>query len=64
MHEAIHNVFILTWLTGTTPLNWKASNTILLHKKNSELLLENYKPIALANTMYKLWTSVIQRELL
>ena len=48
-------------VTGTTPDSWKASNTILLHNKNSELLLENYRPIALANTMYKLWTGVIQR---
>lgn len=63
MHKAIHRVFILMWLTGATPDSWKASNTILLHKKNSELLLENYRPIALANTMYKLWTGLIQRGL-
>ena len=48
MHEAIHNVFTLMWLTGATPDSWKAFNTILLHKKNSELLLENYRLIALA----------------
>jgi len=34
--------------------------TILLHKKNDETLLENHQPIALANTMYKLWTGLIQ----
>lgn len=39
-------------LTGTTPDSWKESNTILLHKKNDELLLENYRPIALAKIMY------------
>ena len=63
MHQAIHKLFVLMWLTGTTPDSWKESNTILLHKKNSELLLENYRPIALANTMYKLWTSLIQESL-
>ena len=62
MHQAIHKLLVLMWLTGTTPDSWKESNTILLHKKNNELLLENYKPIALANTMYK-WTSLIQESL-
>lgn len=32
----------------------------MLHKKGSELDLNNYRPIALANTLYKLWTRVIQ----
>lgn len=63
MHQAIHKLFVLMWLTGTTPNGWKESNTILLHKKNSEFFLENYRPIALANTMYKLWTSLIQESL-
>ena len=62
MHQAIHKLFVLMWLTGTTPDSWKESNTILLHK-NSESLLENYRPIALASTMYKLWTSLIQESL-
>ena len=60
MHDAIHQLFILMWMTGTTPDGWKESETILLHKKNDESLLENYRPIALANTMYKLWTGMIQ----
>ena len=63
MKETIHRLFILMWMTGTTPDIWKQSNTTLLHKKNSELLLDNYRPIALANTMYKLWTGLIQKGL-
>ncbi len=50
MHRALHNLFTLMWMTGTTPDRWKEANTILLHKKNDESLLENYRPIALANT--------------
>ena len=60
MQDAIHQLFILMWMTSTTPDAWKQSETILLHKKNDETLLENYRPIALANTMYKLWTGLIQ----
>lgn len=63
MRETIHRLFVLMWMTGTTPDSWKESNTILLHKKNSELLIGIYRPIALANTMYKLWTGVIQESL-
>ncbi len=42
------------------PDAWKQSETILLHKKHDETMLGNYQPIALANTMYKLWTGLIQ----
>ena len=60
LHQAIHKLFVLMWMTGTTPQSWKESTTILLHKKGSELDLNNYRPIALANTLYKLWTGVVQ----
>ena len=60
MQDAIHQLFVLMWMTGTTPDACKESETILLHKKNDETMLENYRPIALANTMYKLWTGLIQ----
>ena len=60
MQDAIHQLFILMWMTSTTPHAWKQSETILLHKKNDETLLEKYRPIALANTMYKLWTGLIK----
>ena len=60
LHQAIHKLFVLMWLTGTTPRSWKESTTVLLHKKGSELDLNNYRPIALANTLYKLWTGVVQ----
>ena len=53
VHQALlkHSLFTLMWMTGTTPGSWKESNTILLHNKNDESLLEFYRPIALANTM-------------
>ena len=46
-------------MTGTTSQGWEESTTILLHKKGSELDLNNYRPIALANTLYKVWTGVV-----
>ena len=41
------------------PNSWKHSKTILLHKKDDPIHLANYRPIALANTIYKLFTSTI-----
>jgi len=41
------------------PTQWKHSKTILLHKKDDPIHLANYRPIALANTIYKLYTSTL-----
>ena len=38
---------------------WKHNKTILLHKKDDPIYLANYRPIVLANTIYKLYTSTI-----
>jgi len=41
------------------PTSWKTSLTILLYKKGDSSQLPNHKPIALANTIYKLFTSTL-----
>ena len=46
-------------ITGTTPPNRILSNTILLYKKNDPYNLDNYRPIALANILYKLCASCL-----
>jgi hypothetical protein len=40
-------------------LSWKTSLTILVYKKGNPTHLSNYCPIALANTIYKLFTSTL-----
>ncbi len=47
------------WMTGTSLKAWKESETTLLHTKGNDRDLGNSRPIALANTLYKLWTGVI-----
>ena len=37
----------------------KASHTVLLHEKNCPFDLENYTPVALADTLAKLWTGML-----
>ena len=43
-------------ITGIIPPNRLLSNTILLYKKNDPSNLYNYRPVILANALYKLWT--------
>ena len=56
-HDAIHALFTLQWITGKTPDAWKVSKTVMLYKKNDPAEAANYRPIGLANTLYKLWTA-------
>ncbi len=51
------------WLYRHEPNILKHSNTILLPKKDDQLLLANKRPIGLANTLHKLFTSIITEGL-
>jgi hypothetical protein len=59
MHTAMHTLMQVMWIKATTPKRWTQSRTVLLHKKDDPAEVKNYRPICLANTTYKLWTSLI-----
>jgi hypothetical protein len=59
----IHDFFKLIYTCTFTPTAWKKSETVLLYKKNDPTLIKNYRPIALANTIYKLYTRVLTYSL-
>ncbi|KAJ9517217.1 hypothetical protein QJQ45_009174 [Haematococcus lacustris] len=64
MRDTIHQLFIVMWATGCTPTTWKTSDTCLLYKdKGQETDLKAYRPVGLANTIYKLWTTLITKTL-
>ncbi|KAJ9526341.1 hypothetical protein QJQ45_009815 [Haematococcus lacustris] len=64
MRDTIHQLFIIMWATSCTPTTWKTSDTCLLYKdKGQETDLNSYRPVGLANTVYKLWTSLITKTL-
>ena len=48
VQQEIHKLFILIWMTGTTPKAWSESQKVLLHKKGSEHDLGSWRPITLA----------------
>ncbi|MFN9938179.1 MAG: reverse transcriptase domain-containing protein, partial [bacterium] len=48
------------WVKAETPRAWTGSDTVLIPKPAGDpTVIKNKRPIALANTMYKLWTSLI-----
>jgi hypothetical protein len=47
------------WVKAEIPPHWTQSETVLIPKKGDPLLIKNKRPIALANTLYKLYTSHI-----
>ena len=59
LKECIHKLFIIMYATGVTPTTWKQSTTVLLAKPGCPLDLKNKRPIALANCLYKLYTSIV-----
>ncbi|GFS28685.1 retrovirus-related Pol polyprotein from type-1 retrotransposable element R2 [Nephila pilipes] len=42
---------------------WKISNCVLIHKKDELDLIDNWHPIALSNTIYKLFMKCLTRKL-
>ena len=58
-YEALQLLFQAMSITGITPPSWIHIHTILLYKKGDSAPLDNYRPITLANTLYKLWTTCI-----
>lgn len=44
---------------GRTPTDWKSSNTVLIHKKGDPQDLDNWRPLALASCISKLYTGLL-----
>ena len=63
MPPCFHKLFFLffkhCYKQQQIPALWKTSLTVLLYKKGGPSQLSNYRPIALANTTYTLYTSTL-----
>ena len=46
-------------VTERNQICWGTSNTVLIYKKNDPFILDNYRPIALAPVLYKLWSNCL-----
>ena len=62
LKQATFEIQIICWILQYTPEQWKESYTVELPKEgkdHSEPV--NYRPVGLASTVYKLWTSTVTR---
>jgi hypothetical protein len=62
-HDLLFLLFQQCYKQQQIPTSWKTSLTILLYKKSDPTILTFHRPIALANTIYKLFTSTITTQL-
>ncbi|KAL5509835.1 hypothetical protein EMCRGX_G005271 [Ephydatia muelleri] len=60
--EIVTGILNTSRVNGKIPPAWKTSATILIHKGDDPLVLDNWRPIALQNTMYKIYTAIIARR--
>ena len=58
-HKLLFLFFSHCYKQHQIPTSWKTSLTILLYKKGDPSQFTNHRPIALANTIYKLFTSTL-----
>ena len=56
LQEAIRRLFVVMWLSGHTPDEWKVSKTVLLYMKGDPVHLQYWTSIALVNTLYRTCT--------
>ncbi|CAK1587710.1 unnamed protein product [Parnassius mnemosyne] len=57
------HLFNLILETATIPIQWTESNIILLYKKGDSHDIGNYRPISLLPTLYKLFSSIINKRI-
>ncbi|XP_023211510.1 uncharacterized protein LOC111614368 [Centruroides sculpturatus] len=60
----LSSVFNAALRTSYIPPSWQTSNTILLHKKGNENNTSNWRPIALSNTLGKVFSACLANRLL
>ncbi|GFU59195.1 retrovirus-related Pol polyprotein from type-2 retrotransposable element R2DM [Trichonephila clavipes] len=59
----ITRVFSACIKMADIPSAWKMSNTILIHKRGDVKSLENWRPISLSSTLYKLFAKCLTKKL-
>ncbi|GFW16088.1 retrovirus-related Pol polyprotein from type-2 retrotransposable element R2DM [Trichonephila clavipes] len=61
--SVLPRVFNICLKLSDIPASWKSSRTLLIHKKGNVGQLENWRPISLSDTIYKLFAKCMARKL-
>ncbi|GFT04319.1 retrovirus-related Pol polyprotein from type-1 retrotransposable element R2, partial [Nephila pilipes] len=59
----VSKIFNICLKLKNIPTAWKSSNCILIPKKGDLALIDNWRPISLSNSIYKLFTKCLARRL-
>ena len=60
----LSKIFNLVYNVGCLPTEWKMSNVVPVHKKDSKSNVENYRPISLISLVMKVFERLLYEELL
>ena len=61
--EIIANALNIWWETEHIEEEYLRATVCLIYKKGSTSLLENYRPISLLNSLYKIYAAIMQSRL-
>eukprot|EP01071_Lankesteria_metandrocarpae_P012013 Lankesteria_metandrocarpae@DN5485_c0_g1_i23.p1 len=64
LEEALQQIYTKCVEHQKIPQSWKASKMILVYKKGDTTKVENFRPINLQNTVYKIYASYIARKIM
>ena len=61
--EEIRSILNLWWEEESIPTETLRARVVMIYKKGDTSKYENYKPISLLNSMYKIYTAIVQKRL-
>ncbi len=59
--QTIYKLLNIIWASGYTPDTLKTSKTVFINKEETEITY--FRPVGLANALYKLWTRMVTNTL-
>lgn len=63
LHKNIHELCLTIWKGEKPPKNWNKAIIISIHEKGNKLERNNYRGIALLNTLYKVFVRILLKRL-
>ena len=61
--DVLTKLFNKIMKSGKVPSSWKESNLVLIHKKGPKDDPQNFRPISLLNSTYKIFMKVLQNRI-